>query len=478
MHALSQLRSVRGEAISLRDLKYSDLAAVEKLEKDIAEHTDKLSQRCVDFLIRPEALEPYHQQVNEQAGRIADLAKVAEAKELEEEITNTADELEMLIEIVSNLKIEDATQRTAIIDSISAIFSQLNQVRAQIKTAKGQLMSTEGAAEFASELKLLNQAVVNYLDVCDTPEKCEEYLTKLMIQVEELEGRFAEFDEMVEQLSEKREEIYNAFEARKLQLVEARNRRASTLMKSAERILKGIRTRVEALESVSDINGYFAGDLMVDKLRDICEQLTELDDSVKVDDIQSQLKTIREDAVRQLKDRQELYVDGQNVIQLGKHKFSVNIQSLDLTTVMHDDRMCYHLTGTNFFEPIADEAFLSTEEVWKQELVSENEDVYRAEYLAFQMFGEAVSGGADSTEDELSVPVVGGTRQTGRRHAASTGAKAHGPPLRRRVRKGRARSRCSYPLESPCGDGNDDRPAEIPLCRACVGLAVLERVAG
>ena len=30
----------------------------------------------------------------------------------------------MLIEIVSNLKIDDATQRTAIIDNISAIFAQ------------------------------------------------------------------------------------------------------------------------------------------------------------------------------------------------------------------------------------------------------------------------------------------------------------------------------------------------------------------
>ena len=36
----------------------------------------------------------------------------------------SAAELEMLIEIVSNLKIDDATQRTAIIDNISAIFAE------------------------------------------------------------------------------------------------------------------------------------------------------------------------------------------------------------------------------------------------------------------------------------------------------------------------------------------------------------------
>src|SRR5690606_25497573 len=107
-----------------------------------------------------------------------------------------------------------------------------------------------------------------------------------------------------------------------------------TLMKSAERILKGCKTRVENLKTVAEINGYFATDLMIDKVRDIVQQLRELEDSVKVDDIESRLKTIKEDSVRQLKDRQELYVDGQNLIQFGRHRFSVNVQSLDLTTVV------------------------------------------------------------------------------------------------------------------------------------------------
>ena len=36
------------------------------------------------------------------------------------------------------------------------------------------------------------------LDLCETPEKCEAYLTKVMVQLEELEGRFAEFDENIQ----------------------------------------------------------------------------------------------------------------------------------------------------------------------------------------------------------------------------------------------------------------------------------------
>ena len=150
-----------------------------------------------------------------------------------------------------------------------------------------------------------------------------------MIQLEELEGRFAEFDEFVVQLTDKREEIYNAFETRKLSLIEARNKRAEALMRAADRILGGIKSRIDSLESVNDINAYFASDLMIEKIRDLVDQLRDLEDTVKVDDVQSRLKSIREDAVRQLKDRKELFVDGENVIKFGKHHFSVNVQALD-----------------------------------------------------------------------------------------------------------------------------------------------------
>src|SRR5690606_35473146 len=142
---------------------------------------------------------------------------------------------------------DDATHRTRIIDGISALFSTLNQVRADLKNKLKSLATVEGAAEFASQMKLLSQAVINYLDVCDSPDKCEGYLSRVMIQVEELEGKFSDFDEYVLKLGEKREEIYNAFETRRLSLVESRNRRADTLQRSAERILNSVKARVEGM---------------------------------------------------------------------------------------------------------------------------------------------------------------------------------------------------------------------------------------
>lgn len=400
--ALGDLRRLRGETVSLKELKYVDLALVTGLEAKIQEKSDEIAKKCVAFLLEDGALAPYHTRVVELGARIDKVAKVAEGKALDAEIATTAAELEMLIEVVSGLKIDDSTQRTKIIEGISEIYSNINRTRSLCKGRITALMEVEGAAEFASQNKLLAQTVTNYLEICDSPAKCDEYLTKVMVQVEELEGRFAEFDPYVVQLAEKRQEIYSAFNSRKLAQVEARNKRAASLQGAAERILKGVETRVASLPTINEIHSYFAADLMIDKVRQIITQLGELGDSVKVDDLQSRLKTIREDGVRQLKDRQELYSEGQNVIRLGRHLFSVNVQALDLTTVLKDGEMYFHLTGTNFLEKITDPVFAGSRGLWNQELVSETEHVYRGEYLAHCLFTELGDRVATMADDELT----------------------------------------------------------------------------
>ena len=392
VHYLADLRSLRGETISLKELRYVDLEIVSDLEIEVGKKMDELSEQCVRFLLDEEALAPYHASVKEQRTEVEGVDSVMRANRVGEAIDGIAKELELLIEVVGNLKIEDATQTTRIIDNISSIYATINQLRSTLKRRRKELQSSEARAEFNAQIKLVNQAVINYLDLCDTPERCEEYLTRLMVQLEELEGKFTEFEEFIEQVSEKREEIYNAFESRKLGLVEARNRRAAALSSAAERILKGIRNRVKSFKEVNEINSYFASDLMIDKLRDIVSQLIDLNDSVKADDIQSQMKVVQEDAIRQLKDRNELFVGGANVIKFGRHHFSVNVQALDLTIVPKGDEMYYHLTGTNFFEKIENEDFMATKPVWNQSLISENSVVYRAEYLAYRILKELESG--------------------------------------------------------------------------------------
>lgn len=381
---LAALRRIRGEVIGLRDVRYVLAEDIDDFEQRVVEGTDALSQRTVDFLLGEDSLGEYATAIKEQEARVPKIATVLEADEVATSLDQAGEELEMLIDVVGGLKIADATETTAIIERISGLFAKLNGTRGSLRNHRKELARGEGDAQFAAQMKLLTQALANQLDLCDSPEKCDEALSRLMLQVEDLEGRFAEFDEYIEELTTRREEIYDAFEGRRTQLLEARQKRAGSLFKSAERILSSVGNRLSAIKEVEEIHAYFASDAMVEKVRDVIGQLEELGDSVKADDIRTRLKTLREDGVRQLKDRKELYVDGQNVLRFGKHSFSVNTQPLEMTIVPHEEAMAFHLAGTKFFEPVTDPEFLATRDVWDMEVPSESAEVARIEYLAWQ----------------------------------------------------------------------------------------------
>ncbi|TYQ15588.1 UNVERIFIED_CONTAM: Holliday junction resolvasome, helicase subunit [Acetivibrio alkalicellulosi] len=383
---LSNLRMLRGEIVSLKDLRYTDISLVESLEDKVKQKNEDFSKRCVDFLLTPEGLKPYIQQVELHNEKVGKIEKTMEGKALGEEMSKTSSELELLIDIVTNFKIEDTTKTTEIIDSISSIYSKLNQGKARLKTCMDDLLKTEGSAQFHSQMKLLNHAVVNYLDISDSVDKCDEYLNKVIVQIEELEGKFADFEEYIVDLTEKREELYNAFETKKQSILDRQNKKITALMSAADRLLKGIGNRLNSFNEIEEINGYFASDIMIEKVRDIASQLISLNDTVKSDEIQSRLKTVREDAIRQLKDKQELFVGGKNVVKFGNNLFSVNTKPLDLSMVKKDDGFYFHISGTDFWERVTSQEINKYRASWDQEVLSENKEVYRGEYLTYKIF--------------------------------------------------------------------------------------------
>ena len=403
---LTSLRSLRGEVISLQEVRYVDANFIATAEEEIAIQTQKISERCVTFLLNDTALQPYHEAVATKQEALEKVTKVIQARELEDEVNQIAIDLEMLIDIVSNLDIEDTSHATQIIDSISLIFATINQLRAALKQKKKTLGSEEATADFAAQLKLVDQAIINYLDISGTPEKVDEFQTKISIQLEELEGRFADYDEFIAHIIEKREEVHAAFEGRKNALVEKRNKKATTLQNASQRIIKGVRKKAESFKTVTEINGYFAADLMINKVRDIVKQLRELDDSGKAEAIETSLKTAREDALRKLKDKQDLYEDGDTIIRLGKHKFGVNKQPLDLTIVFKNGVLNYHLTGTDFYQELTHELLVNSRELWNQEFVSETAQVYRSEYLAYKIFKNAAHAISLEANDAEIVKLV------------------------------------------------------------------------
>lgn len=386
--ALAQTRRLQGEVIELANVKYIDLNNVNDLKEQLAATNGRLSDRTVEFLLRDEALFPYEEKVRAEKEQVQLVSKVIDANKIDANCKSISSELELLIDILNSLKIDDTTQATRIVEKISVIFSSLNEVRAQLKRQIDSLKNKESVADFRAQLTLLEQSIVNFLDLATSPEKCDEYFTKVSVQVEELESKFADFDEFIIKISDKRNELIKAFDGKKAQLIEQINKRTSALEQIGLRILKNVENKAQSFKTKEEIQAFFSTDLMIDKIHKLIEELKELGDVSKAENLENSLKTSLEDSLRILKDKNELFVDGENIISLGSYKFAVNRQSLDLTVVRKEDRLFYHLTGTSFYYELKDNEIYKHKDLWEQEIVSENSKVYRSEYLAYLAFLE------------------------------------------------------------------------------------------
>jgi hypothetical protein len=91
---------------------------------------------------------------------------------------------------------------------------------------------------------------------------------------------------------------------------------------------------------------------------------------VKADDSKAGSKARSRRPCASLKDRQELFAGGENVIRSASIA-STSTPSRSISRSSRDGVQHVHITGTKYFEPITDEAFLATRDVWDQEMVSE-----------------------------------------------------------------------------------------------------------
>jgi hypothetical protein len=414
--ALAFLRTSRGHLITLKDMRYAPLDQIKAIEEVCVQKFDFISQRAVEFLLQPEAFVPLQQRIEEQTAQVDELHKAGDAVPMHEELEKIGAGLELLMDVIGGLKIEDATQRTAVLEKIAELMGQLNRARALLLGRKKELGSKESTAEFSVQFQLLTQNATSSINLADSPEKCEQALSRLMLQLEDLEGRFGEYDDFLEQLSQKREDISKSISAKKQTLLEARQRRVQQLMGSAERILEGLLRRASGITDDVELNAFFASDAMVMKVREVAERLRELNDPVKADELESRLKSARQESGRSLRDRKEIFEEGANVIKFGRHRFSVNSEPVDLTMVPRrvdlgsgeTTIMALHITGTDFFEDIDHPELEATREFWEQQLVSETQEVYRAEYLAYCIMDDAEVGNKGLTHKLLYDTLLSG----------------------------------------------------------------------
>ncbi|GGC62877.1 DNA repair ATPase [Hoyosella rhizosphaerae] len=404
---LADLRKQQGHVVTLRDLRFVNTTKLDTLDEQLQEALDDSGRRAVEFFSSEDAFDSFHRDIDELIDEADTISSVAEAKPVTERLAAQSDGLSVVTQIVSSLDIGDAVVRTNILERISEVIAGVNRARATVESRRKELLTREGRAEFAAEFGLLGQAITGALAVADTPDACDEQLGRLLLQLENLESRFSEFDDFLDELSTKREDVYEAFSSRKQALLDDRSRRADRLVDSAQRILGSVTRRVSGMDTVDEVNTYFASDPMVAKLRSLAGELRGIGDTVRAEEIDGRIKAARQEAGRALRDRQDLYGAGGDTIKLGRHQFAVNTQAIDLTLVPHtvdgSTAMSFAVTGTDYRSDVGDPEFAATKPYWDQLLVSETPQVYRGEYLASLLLAEAVSAGTVDTLIETAV---------------------------------------------------------------------------
>lgn len=403
VQALTRIRRQRGHWVTIKSNRYIDLDKVAESEQALLDAEGALSQRTVEFLSRDDALEPYVHKIDALNAEVEEAGTVSALTPLVEEIEGTTAGLDLLSELMGTLKVEDPTLSTAIIEAISEVYAKLNQSKATAKRKQENLGSAEAIVQFAAQFKLFSQSITHALGLATTPELCEEQLSRLLVQLEELESQFGDHDRFLTDILDKREEIYESFESHRQRLLDERQRRAQSVSEAAQRILATVDKRSKKFVEANDLNTYFASDALVLKTMDLVKQLRDLDSSVQAEDVESQFKSIKEQALRSLRDKSEIFEEGGSVIALGpRHKFSVNTQELDLTILQRADELVFHLTGTDYYAPVEAEELSDLKDYWSMSLESESASVYRAEFLAYQIIQAARRGQEGLSVDALS----------------------------------------------------------------------------
>lgn len=406
---LNSLSAQRGHLISLREFRYMDLTKLSEMEAAITDAQQQVSQATAVFLASEKALQPFKTQLATFEEQTENAQNSAQLDVPMSDMEKMSADLDMLSNLMASLSFNDVTQQTHIIDSISQLYAQLNQSRARLQQKRKSQSSVETVAQFGAQFRLFSQGITNALSLATSPERCDDQLSRLLVQLEELESQFSNHDEFLDDILAKRDELFETFESHKQILIDERQRRSQNLLTAADRLLESLQRRTLRLQSQDELNAFFASDPLALKTREIIEKLREINDNVKADDIDARLKSSRDQAIRSLRDKTDIFEDGGNIIKLGpRHRFSVNTQELDLTILPKNNQLWLYLTGTDYQEPIENTELTALQPYWSATLESESDSVYRAEYLAYSIIYAAAKRqdglDYDSLKSALSAP--------------------------------------------------------------------------
>ncbi|MEU6140182.1 DNA repair ATPase [Streptomyces sp. NPDC047081] len=396
---LAELRRAQGRTRTLRELPQVDPAALDRVEADLADELTAATERAFAFFAGPDAFAAPLAAALRAAEDAASVATAAEAERLADGLTEQADALATVTDLVTGTVTADPGATTAVLLAIGEVLAAVNRARAVLAGRRRVLLDAEHRAAHAAESALLAQATTAALAAADSPAACDDQLARLLLRLDTLEARFAEAEDLAADLALRREEIQQAFAARRQTLLDEAAARAERIAASAVRALEALRRRLAGLGSAADIHAAQAADPMALRVRAAAGELRGLDDPVRAQELEDGLLDAVRTALRDLRDRADLTEDDGAAVRLGRHRFAVRREPVELTLQPDGDGLAFAVTGTGYRRSAHLPELLTGREFWTQPLVSESPALYRAEYLAAALLPTATD--AEPLHDQV-----------------------------------------------------------------------------
>lgn len=391
--AIRSLKRKRGELTGLRDQAHVEVATVDAQDLRLREELTRIGERALKFFADPAAFAHLRKGLDEAAAAVDAAKTTTVLVPISDKLDALAESLDGLSELIASFEQSDAQQRAALLGQTSALYSEVNRIRAGLRARRESLTESEQGLEFGAQLTVLEQSLTNLLGRCETPEAIDEALARMLGQIEQLEGRFGAQPAFLGELTSRREAALEAFAARREQIAAQREKRAAALREAIARVLDGVPRRVAKLGQADEVHAFFAGDLLVERAQGQIADLRKLGSAVLADELAGRLRSLKEAGLRDLRDRLELGTAGDSMA-LGRHRFTIERRPLDLA-LMHDDSgLTLQLTGTDYRVQLQEPAAEQHRTVWGQVLPNENDQVCRAEFLAWRLWRRAENGDA------------------------------------------------------------------------------------
>ncbi|WP_174501671.1 DNA repair ATPase, partial [Streptacidiphilus neutrinimicus] len=146
---LAELRQAQGRTRLLRELPQLDLAALDRVQADLAGELTSATERAFAFFAGPGAFDAALSAARDAAEEAESVATAAEAARLADRLTAQAEALATVTDLVTGAVAADPAAGTAVLLAIGEVLAAVNRARALLANRRRALLDAEHRAAHA-----------------------------------------------------------------------------------------------------------------------------------------------------------------------------------------------------------------------------------------------------------------------------------------------------------------------------------------